>query len=127
MPKILIIEDYQSLLKIYEDEFKRNNFDVELAANGDEGLQLASNEDFDVILLDLLMPQADGFDFLERYKASEHSRAKVIIMSNVYSHEYVNKALNLGASQYLLKSDITPQRIREIVQQTLEADKNSKA
>ena len=127
MPKILIIEDYQSLLKIYEDEFKRHDFDVKLAANGEDGLQLASNEDFDVILLDLLMPEADGFEFLETYKTGEHNHAKVIIMSNIYSPEYVNKALNLGASQYLLKSDITPQHIREIVEQTLDAEKNLKA
>lgn len=126
MPKILIIEDYQSLLKIYHDEFERHKFDVKLAMNGEEGIRLAQAEDFDVILLDLLMPQADGFDFLQTYTAGKHNQAKVIILSNVYSPDYVNRALSLGASQYLLKADITPQHIREIVEQSLEADKNPK-
>jgi DNA-binding response OmpR family regulator len=127
MPKILIVEDYQSLLKIYDDEFKRNGFETVLAKNGEEGIKLAKAEDFDVILLDLLMPQADGFTFLKDYSPGEPNRAKVIILSNIYSTELVNEALSLGAKQYLLKADITPERIREIVNETLDLDKNIKA
>lgn len=127
MPKILIVEDYQSLLKIYNDEFKRNGFETTLAKNGDEGIKLAKAENFDVILLDLLMPQADGFAFLKAYSPNEPKRAKVIILSNIYSTELVNEALSLGAKHYLLKADITPERIREIVNETLDADKSLKA
>jgi len=119
MSKILIIEDYPNLLKLYKEEFESRDFDVALATNGTEGLELARAQDFDVILLDLMLPEMNGFDFLTAYSPARHPRVKIIILSNIYSHELVNTALQLGAHQYLLKANITPQRISKIVQQTL--------
>jgi DNA-binding response OmpR family regulator len=117
--KILVVEDYQGLQKAYEETFKTQNYDVRLASNGADALKLATEERFDIILLDILIPQIDGFDFLQKYDVSKHPGTQILILSNLYTNDLVNKALGLGATNYLLKSDITPKRLIEIVQEVL--------
>ena len=123
--KILVVEDYQGLRRAYEETFKTQNYTVRLASNGADALKLADEEQFDIILLDILMPQIDGFNFLRKYDVSKHPGTQVVILSNLYTNDLVNKALGLGASNYLLKSDITPQRLIELVQEMLEQRKKT--
>lgn len=119
MAKILVVEDYQGLQKAYEETFKTQQYTVKLASNGAEALALATSEEFDIILLDILMPQIDGFDFLRKYDPNKHPQTQVVILSNLYTNDLVNKALGLGASNYLLKSDITPKRLIELIEEML--------
>ena len=123
MSHILLLEDYESLRKIYNETLKAEGYTVKLASSGKEGLKLAQTDEFDLILLDLLMPDMGGIDFLEAYDLKKHPGTKVIVLSNVYSPELLNQALVLGASQYLLKSDVTPKSLLEVVSQTLSANK----
>ena len=120
MANILVVEDYPSLQKIYAESFKKRKHTVKLADNGVEGLRRASREHFDVILLDLLMPQSDGFAFLRNFDAKHHHDTQILIMSNLYTAELLNKALELGASNYLLKADVTPRQLTDIVQQMID-------
>ncbi len=120
MANILLVEDYPSLQKIYQTALEAEGHTVFVASDGNEGLAAAGQHNIDLILLDIFMPNADGFDFLEKYKLKEHPSVKLIILTNVYTPEFLNRALELGASNYLLKADITPQKMVKMVNKTLE-------
>lgn len=124
MAKILLVEDYESLKTIYVTTLTKEGYDVQTASNGDEGLVIARQKKFDVILLDLLMPRSDGFKFLQDFHPKSHPQTNIIIISNIFTTELMNQALKLGASQYLLKSDITPSHLAKIVRDTLTAKSN---
>jgi CheY-like chemotaxis protein len=121
MANILLIEDYASLQKIYSSILENEGHVVHVASDGDQGLQLAAKHKVDLILLDLLMPRAGGFKFLEAYNLKSHPSVKLIILTNVFTTELLNQALELGASNYLIKADITPQTMAKIVDETLAA------
>jgi DNA-binding response OmpR family regulator len=122
--KILLVEDYESLKTIYSTTLTKEKHSVQTASNGEEGLALAKQTDFDVILLDLLMPRSDGFEFLRTFEPKKHAQTSIIILSNIFTTQLMNQALELGASQYLLKSDITPQSLAKVVRDTLTAKHN---
>jgi len=119
MANILLIEDYPSLQKIYRTVLEEEGHNVLIAPDGNEGLLTANQNKIDLILLDLLMPNADGFQFLEAYKLKDHPSVKLIILTNAYTPELLNRALGLGASNYLVKADITPQTLVKMVNETL--------
>ena len=121
MATILLIEDYPSLQKIYTTILKENGYTVYVAADGDEGLALAKKHEIDLILLDLLMPNKGGLEFLEAYDLKKHSSVKLIILTNLYTTELLNRAMELGASNYLIKADITPQKMAKMVEEVLAA------
>lgn len=127
MAHILLIEDYPSLQTIYKETLEAENHTVYLAADGDEGLKIANTKQVDIILLDLLLKQTWGLDFLEKYGMANKPATRVIIMSNLFSQELLNKALALGASHYLIKSDVTPKQLAKIINETLEELKKDMA
>jgi DNA-binding NarL/FixJ family response regulator len=94
---------------------------VFIASDGNQGLQLANQHKIDLILLDLLMPNKGGLEFLEAYNIKSHPSVKLIILTNMFTTELLNQALELGASNYLIKADITPQTMAKIVDETLTA------
>jgi two-component system copper resistance phosphate regulon response regulator CusR len=121
MASILLIEDYPSLQTIYSTALEEAGHIVHIASDGKQGLLLANQYKIDLILLDLLMPNAGGIKFLEEYDLKSHPVVKLIILTNVFTNELLNRALELGASNYLIKSDITPQKMTKMVAETLAA------
>lgn len=119
MAHILLVEDYESLRTIYVTALTKEGHTVQTASNAEEGLELAAKSTFDVIVLDLLMPRSDGFDFLHAFQPKKHPKTHIIILSNIFTTDIMNRALELGASQYLLKADITPPQLAAIVHDTL--------
>ncbi len=119
MANILLIEDYPNLQKIYQTVLEKEGHTVLVASDGNAGLLVANQNKIDLILLDLLMPNADGFAFLEAYKLKDHPSVKLIILTNVYTPELLNRALELGANNYLIKAEITPQKMAKMVNETL--------
>lgn len=107
-PKVLLIEDDLSLLKIYSNKLKISGYDVSMATTGDEGLRKAQVERPRLILLDLILPGMDGFLVLEKLKADPQTKdSPVIISSNLGQEGDVERALELGAVDYLIKSDVS--------------------
>jgi CheY-like chemotaxis protein len=119
MANILLVEDYPNLQKIYRTVLEEEGHTVLTAADGNEGLLLANQNKIDLILLDLLMPNADGFEFLEAYKLKDHPSVKLIVLTNMFTTELLNRALELGVNNYLIKADITPQKMVKMVNETL--------
>jgi CheY-like chemotaxis protein len=119
MASVLLIEDYPSLQKVYTTVLESAGHTVYVAPDGKQGLVLANQHQIDLILLDLLMPHTGGVEFLEAYNLKNHPTVKLIILSNVYTNQLLNQVLELGASNYLIKADVTPQILVKVVDDTL--------
>lgn len=104
--KILFIEDEEHLQKLLGEELEDRGFEVIKALNGAIGLKLALKKQPDLILLDLILPKKDGFEVLETLKKDPKTKKiPVIILTNLETAPDVQKALDLGASTYLVKAN----------------------
>ncbi len=120
MANILLLEDYPSLQRIFSTILKSDNHKVYAASNGREGLGLADQHDIDLVLVDILMPIMGGIDFLKEYDIkNNHPDVKAIVLTNIFDKDIVEQAKKLGASDYIIKSDIKPSDIIRIVNDTL--------
>jgi DNA-binding response OmpR family regulator len=113
-PKILLVEDDPFLSEIYLTSFKHKGFKINYAKDGKEALLMLEKENFDIVLLDLLLPEIDGFEILKRIK-EKNIKTNIIVMSNLSGEEYLNKAKSLGVKGYILKSKFEPKEIVEKV------------
>lgn len=114
---VLIVEDDVALRVAYETVLTIEGFITTVAGDGQEGLSIASQTDFDVILLDMLMPNFNGLEFLREYKGgTQHPKTKIIVFSNMSVPSEVRVAMELGASKYLTKSSFTPKEIISIIE-----------
>ncbi len=110
--KILIVEDDPLLTKMYTTKFITEGFDVDSAADGEEGLAKATQIQPNFIVLDVMMPKLSGIDMLSRLRATEAGKnIPVIVLSNLSQEEEAKKALSLGAKEYLIKANFTPSEV----------------
>lgn len=110
--KILIAEDEKPMAKALELKLKGCGFDAKAVFNGAEALAEMEKENYDLLLLDLMMPVKDGFGVLEELKNKPGNKTLVIVSSNLSQGEDIKRAKALGAVDYFVKSD-TP--ISEVV------------
>lgn len=120
MSKILIVEDDKVLNSAYLMILERDNHDVISVFDGAEALENVSDYKPDIILLDLLMPNVSGIQFLEKYNPSEHPNTKVIVLSNMGDEKLVEQAKELGAYKYIIKAHTTPSQLSLLVKRTAE-------
>ena len=112
--KILVVEDDEFLMKIYEIKFKQEGHLVIKAVNGEQGVDLAKSEKPDLILLDLILPKKSGFEVLDEIKADPETKdIPIIIISNLGQDEDVKKGLDKGASDYIVKANSTIEEFME--------------
>jgi len=118
MVKVLIIEDDELILKLYQQVFNSEGYDVLSATNGEEGIKVAEETIPDLILLDIMMPKLNGLDMLKKLKSIPIiADTPVIILSNLVGKEYTDAALKAGAIDYFIKSDYDPREIVKITQE----------
>jgi two-component system cell cycle response regulator CtrA len=99
---VLLIEDDQSAAKSIEMMLKTHNHTCDIKRLGEDGLSAARLHDYDVILLDLMLPDMDGLDVLHQLRASQVN-APVLILSGLGDVAHKSKGLNIGADDYLIK------------------------
>lgn len=112
--KVLIVEDEKALARALQLKLTAAGFIVAVALDGDEGLAQLAEQKFDVILLDLVMPKRDGFSMLQEMKA-KNNKTPVIVSSNLSQQEDIDRAKNLGAVDFYVKSDTSLVEIIEKV------------
>jgi len=101
---LLVVDDDENNRDILSRRLEKEGYTVATASNGNEALQLLRFEQFDLVLLDVMMPGMDGYEVLLRIKADSNSLdTPVIMISAVKENNCVIKCLELGASDYLLK------------------------
>ena len=117
---VLIVEDEAPLSKILQETLTEHGFQVDVAGHGEEGWHKAREHRPDLILLDIIMPKLDGFVFLKRLRgAKKLASVPVIILSNLGQESDINEAKELGAIDYLIKSNHTIEAIAQRVEQLL--------
>jgi two-component system response regulator AdeR len=105
--KILIIEDNTDLRDIFSSLFKQAGHEVQAAENGLDGIVKAVDFDPQIILLDLMMPEMNGYDFLKALAGNTSISPFVIVVSNLSQPSDISLAKESGAHEYLRKSDYT--------------------
>lgn len=121
MYKILIIEDDPSITKVIATRLKRENYELLVAVDGEEGQRRAKSEKPDLVLLDLMLPKVDGFEVLRELKAAPETKdAPVIVLSNLGQSKDIEEAMRLGAVDYLIKTDFSINQIVDKVKENLE-------
>lgn len=105
---ILIIEDDEFLAKMMARMFEAEGLVCELASSGKEGTKKATSVNPRLIILDIILPDLDGFSILSKLKAQKGTKnIPVIIISNLGQEEDVQQGLHLGAKDYIVKSDLS--------------------
>lgn len=112
--KILLVEDDLPTIEAVAFKLSQRGIIAATALNGEEAIERLKREKYDLILLDLLLPKKSGFEVLQEIKNNGQSKnAKIIILSNLGQEDNVKKAMNLGASDYIVKSDINIHTLTE--------------
>lgn len=107
----MIIEDNKDLQEIYKHSFEKYGYEVVLEGDGHEGVEGVAKVMPDVILLDLMMPTMDGFEFLRKIKDTGGLSIPVVVCSNISDVEKLNRAIRDGAADVLLKVDYSGKQL----------------
>jgi len=122
MKKILFIEDEPALQKALTMALKSDGFEVFSAFDGEAGFNMVSQVIPDIILLDLILPKMDGFQILEKLKSQDETKnIPVIILTNLEDVNDVQKVIDLGATNYLVKANYEVTEISQKVKEVIES------
>jgi len=120
MAKVLIIEDDSLMSRMYQKIFTFQNYEVEVAADGEEGLAKVASVHPTIILLDVMMPKMNGLQVLEKLKANEETKnIPVIMLTNLAGQQDAEAALAKGAVKYIVKSDHEPKEVADMVDEII--------
>jgi len=113
---VLLIEDERDLLQLYSDILSEAGFNVISADDGISGTTMVREKHWDLLLLDIMLPDKDGMVILEEMADNpDLKKGSVIILTNLNDENLIKKGLALGASGYLIKSEVTLDYIVEEV------------
>jgi DNA-binding response OmpR family regulator len=119
--KILIMEDEVALARALEIKLKTIGMYTFLAFNGQEGIEEIRKNPYDLILLDIMMPEVDGWEVLE-YLSKHSIKTRVVITSNLSQEEDISRAKNFGVVDFVVKSNTT---LSSIVEKITELTNNA--
>ena len=118
--KVLVVEDDPHIAKVFMIKLKQEGVEVDFAGDGEVGLQKILDNKPDLVLLDLMMPKKDGFWVLgEIGKNPQLSTIPILVLSNLGQDQDRERALKLGAKEYIVKSDIPIKDVIERVKKYL--------
>lgn len=103
--KILLIEDDEFLSEMLVKKFSSQGFNISLLKSAIDALEFIKNEKVNLILLDIILPGMDGFEFLKIIKENNKTKnIPVIVLSNLGQDEEIKRAKELGAEDYMVKA-----------------------
>lgn len=122
--KILLVDDDVYIRDLYAEVLKDEQYDVFIAADGEEALSMIGQNPFDLILLDVMMPKVDGIQVLTKVKSDEKTKSTpVIMLTNFGQEDLIKQAVTAGSTDYLLKYNITPGEMTNKVKLILNPEK----
>jgi CheY-like chemotaxis protein len=120
MAKILVVEDDPLMSRMYQKIFTFEGYEVEMAGDGQEGLDKAREVKPTLMLLDVMMPKLNGLQVLEKIKADPETKAiPVIMLTNLAGEQDAESALTKGAIKYIIKSEHDPKEVADMVKEIL--------
>jgi CheY-like chemotaxis protein len=119
--KILLLEDEPELVEMFSAQLKKAGYDVRIGVTGKQGLELLRAQLPDIMLLDLVMPEMDGYEVLKQMNADPGLKGvRVFAWSNLTQEGEIAQAKKLGVEDYLIKSDYTPSKLVEKIEELLQ-------
>ena len=118
--KILCVEDDRFIGEMYIRSLRKAGYDVEGVVDGNDGLVAARNKQYDLIILDIMLPEQRGDQILESLRNDEVDlvpNSKIIIMTNFEQNDHERDAISKRVDGYLIKADITPRRLLEFIKE----------
>lgn len=118
---ILCIEDDRFIGEMYVRSLKKAGYEVDWVVDGNDGLVSARNRVYDLILLDIMLPERKGNEILEALRGKQDliPSTKVVVMTNFQQDDQSRRLLELKVDAYLIKADITPGKLLKIVKEVL--------
>lgn len=114
--KVLCIEDENFISELYARALRKAGYDVTTLLSGEDGLRAAQGDEYDVILLDLMIPGITGFEVLRELSRREQKiKAKIIITTNLDQEDDSRAEIESMADGYLIKAELTPRQLVQIV------------
>ena len=118
--KILLIEDDDLIRDLYKRQLDLAGLSTDGYANGQTGLEALHKAHYDLILLDILLPDINGLEILKQIKQDPNTKTTpVVLLTNLGQDEIVKQGFNLGAEGYLIKLYYTPEKVIEEVRNIL--------
>ena len=117
---ILCVEDDRFIGEMYIRSLKKAGYDVEWVVDGNDGLVAARNKQYDLIILDIMLPEQRGDQILASLRNDEVDlvpNSKIIIMTNFEQNDHERDAISKRVNSYLIKADITPRRLLEFIKE----------
>ena len=124
--KILIAEDDKEVYEMFQIKLEKEWFDVSIVENWFDAITTAVDEKPDVILLDIMMPNMDGFKTLETLRQQTSLDTKILIFSNLKTNQHIQEAKELWADEYMVKADYTPAQVCQKIVEVLGLNEESK-
>ncbi|MCA9324720.1 response regulator [Candidatus Saccharibacteria bacterium] len=118
LKKILCIEDEHFISELYDRALSKAGYEVTVKLDGAEGLTAAQTDEFDIILLDLMVPTMTGTEILQALRDQSKTpklHARVIITTNLEQREETRQAIESQADGYIVKAEITPSELVDFV------------
>ena len=118
--KILCVEDEHFISELYARALTKAGYEVKVAADGEEGLKEAETDQYDIVLLDLMIPNMTGIEILSRLRGPEATNpvhSKIIITTNLEQGEQGRAAIEQKADGYIVKAEMTPRQLVEFLNQ----------
>jgi DNA-binding response OmpR family regulator len=119
-PKILIIEDDRALQSALVEMLSQEGYETISAYDGQEGMEKVEAEKPNLILLDLILPKKDGYEVLAEIKKGSDKNIPVLILTNLEELDNIQRALDLGAKTFMVKSDFSLRDIIEKIKENLQ-------
>ena len=119
MKTILCIEDDRFIGEMYIRSLKKAGYEVDWLIDGNDGLVAARNKTYDVILLDIMLPDRRGSEILEALRGGKEDlipKSHVIVLTNFQQDDESRTAMEKYADAYLIKAEITPKKLISIIE-----------
>lgn len=116
---ILVIEDDRFIGEMYVRSLKKAGYTVDWMVDGNDGLIAARNKPFDLILLDVMLPERRGSEILEALRGGKEDlipHSKVIVLTNFEQDDESRLAMEKRADGYLIKAEITPSKLLSVIE-----------
>lgn len=124
---ILIVEDETDIREVYVEVLTSAGYTVDQASDGEVGMQKIKEGKWDLLLLDIMLPGKDGLKILKEIKETPGlKKGPVIALTNLNSENIIHEVFTSGADGYLIKSEITPDKVVEEIVKVLGKEEEEK-
>ena len=111
--RVLIVEDDQFLREFYQELLQSEGYTVDIAGDGEAGLKKIQEQEFELVMLDIMMPKLDGLQVLRelKIKPAKSSNVPIVVLTNLGQDAVIKQCFELGAEGYLIKSALNPDQV----------------